>query len=95
MTRAYITPAAKSDLDEIADYIAEDNPERARSFIREIVVHCHRIAERPGIGRKRPDLRPDMRSVPHGRYIIFYRNIADGAEIVRVLHGARDVGRLF
>jgi toxin ParE1/3/4 len=49
------------------------------------------IAESPYIGREREELAPGIRSFPAGRYLIFYRPIADGIEIVRVLHGSRDV----
>jgi toxin ParE1/3/4 len=36
--RAYFTPQAEIDLEEVGDYIALDNPRRAISFIREIVA---------------------------------------------------------
>jgi len=29
------------------------------------------------------------------RYLIFYRPLSDGVEILRVTHGARDIARLF
>ena len=61
MKQAIITPIAEANLDEIANYIAENNPERAITFIREIVAHCHRIANRPGVGRARPDIGPEFR----------------------------------
>lgn len=37
----------------------------------------------------------NLRSHPHGNYVIFYRPIGDGIEIVRVLHGARDIDAAF
>ena len=55
--RAYFTPQAEIDLEEVGDYIALDNPRRAISFIREIRQHCKKIADgshhyavRPGLG---------------------------------------------
>ena len=45
--RAYLTPQAEADLEEIGDYIALDNPRRAVPFIREIREHCEKIAEGP------------------------------------------------
>jgi toxin ParE1/3/4 len=46
------------------------------------------------IGRARPELRPDLRSFPFGAYLILYRAIDDGAEIVRVVHVARNLDDL-
>jgi toxin ParE1/3/4 len=47
------------------------------------------------MGRLRPELVPKLRSFPVGEYVVFYRSIRDGIEVVRVLNGARDIGRLF
>jgi len=43
------------------------------------------------MGRSRPGLATDLRSLPVGRYVIFYVPLPKGVEIVRVLHGARDI----
>jgi hypothetical protein len=43
------------------------------------------------MGRARPELRSDLRSFPFGAYPILYRAIDDGVEIVRVVHGARNL----
>jgi toxin ParE1/3/4 len=43
------------------------------------------------MGRARPELRPDLRSFPCGAYLILYRAVDDGVEIVRVVHGARNL----
>ena len=42
------------------------------------------------MGCVHPELRPGLRSFPHGDYLIFYRPLRDGVSIVRVLHGSRD-----
>jgi toxin ParE1/3/4 len=47
------------------------------------------------IGRARPELFADLRSLPFGRYVIFYLPRKRGIEVVRVLHGARDLKSLF
>lgn len=49
----------------------------------------------PGIGRRRDDLAPGLRSISYANYLIFYRPIDDGIEIVRVLHGSRDLPSQF
>lgn len=53
-----------------------------------------RLAEQPLMTRKRDDLAPNLRGFPLGAYVILYRPIANGIEVVRVLHGARDIKRL-
>jgi toxin ParE1/3/4 len=41
------------------------------------------------------ELAPGIRSFPFGPYIIFYRVVTGAIEIVRVLHGARDIENIF
>ena len=53
------------------------------------------LASTPGMGRTRDEIAEGLRSFPVGRYVIFYRTIPEGVEIVRVLHGSRDVDALF
>jgi plasmid stabilization system protein ParE len=53
------------------------------------------LAERPHIGRLRPDIGRDVRhSVMQRNYLILYRALPDGAQIVRVVHGSRDLTKL-
>lgn len=89
---------AEADLVEIGRYIAEDDPERARSFVIELRDFLKKVAARPYIGRSRDDLRNGLRSVPFVgySYMIYYRVLArrEGIKVERVLHGARDVSRL-
>ncbi len=87
-------PRAKSDLVEIWDYIADDNEARADAFVDMIDQKLHALASNPGMGRARDELAEGLRSFPVGRYVIFYRPISNGIEIVRVLHGARDIDHL-
>lgn len=93
-----LSPRAEADLVEIGAYIAEDNPERAASFIDELREFMTTVANNPYIGRPREDLRRGVRSVPFVgySYMIFYRVLAGtkGVKIERVLHGARDISRL-
>lgn len=88
-------PRAKSDLAEIWDYIADDSEARADTFVDTIDGKFRTLAERPNIGRAREELAEGLRSFPVGRYVIFFRPISNGVEIVRVLHGARDLYSIF
>jgi len=82
MSRCKFRPAAEEDLESIADYIAEDNPSRAVTFIQEIREKCRLLAEMPKSAPARPELGPDIRSRPVGNYVIYYRPLSDGAEII-------------
>jgi toxin ParE1/3/4 len=95
MNQYRVSDAARSDLDEIWSYIAQDNVDAADRFLRAIVSRFPKLAAMPQIGRPREELSPRLRSFPVGRYIIFYRPMENGVEIARVLHGARDFPPLF
>jgi toxin ParE1/3/4 len=86
------SPAAEDDLLEIAAYIAQDNPDRALSFLDELEAKCLSLSHAPGIGTMRPELGKGIRMLPHGRYLLFYRELAAMIRIERVMHGARDIG---
>ena len=47
MSRCELRPAAEEDLESIADYIAEDNPSRAVTFVQELREKCQLLAEMP------------------------------------------------
>lgn len=89
------SPKAEEDLEAIGDYIAEDNPRRAVTFIREIRERCQQIAAFPKASPQRLELGAGVRMAPHRNYLIFYHE--EGSDIIvdRVLHGARDYGELF
>lgn len=84
-----LLPEAEADIEAIADYIAEDNLGAALRWVDGIEERCAQLANMPGLGVARPDVRPDLRMLPTGNYLILYRQAGDEVEIVRVLHGAR------
>ena len=86
---------ANADLMEIWVYLAGRSTETANSTIQAIGRKCQDCAEMPGIGQRRDDLSPGLRSISHGNYLIFYRLVDNGIEIVRVLHGSRDLPSQF
>jgi toxin ParE1/3/4 len=97
MPRLVIAPEARRDLGAIRDYIARDNPEAARRVVTRLRDMALLLAGAPALGRRRPELGRDLRSFVADRYVLFYRPLAGGAgiELVRVLHGARDLDALF
>jgi toxin ParE1/3/4 len=52
------------------------------------------LADWPRIGCERNDIRIGLRSIASPPHVIFYRLREGRAEIVRVLHGHRDIGRI-
>ncbi len=94
--RLLLSPRAAADLEEIAEYIARDNPARAASFVTELEAKCRAVAATPELYPARPDLAPGVRMAVHGRYLVLYRDLPDQAtvRVERVLHSARDVPRL-
>ena len=89
-----ITPLAACDLEEIGDFIAQDNPVRAQSFVAELRAHCEKICLNPAGYRRRPELSDDLRSCTHGKHVIFFEYTTEQVTIVRILHGARDIGEV-
>jgi toxin ParE1/3/4 len=90
-----LTNQAGTDLDQIWDYIARDDPLAADHFIERLLRTCMLLAQSPRIGRVRADLAKDLRSHPVGNYLIFYRVLTDAIEIVRVIHGGRNLHAIF
>ena len=94
MKRLTFSPVARADLLAIARHIAEDNPDRALSFVAELEAKAAQAAERPG-SFPASDVAPGLRSIVYGRYLLLFRELADEVRIVRVLHSARDLPRAF
>jgi toxin ParE1/3/4 len=96
-----LSEQAMTDVDIIHAYICADNPEAA-DRVEEAVFHgFNLLARNPALGRTRQFRRHEnIRSwVVTGftSYLIFYRELNDGSgvEILRVLHGARNLEGAF
>lgn len=91
-------PHALQDLDEAAAYIQDQSgPDRAIRFLRMADSTFAMLAGMPGMGtRYEPEepLYADLRYFPvtrHPNHLVFYRPLPDGIEVLRVLHGTRDI----
>ena len=82
------------DLDQIWSYIARDVVEQADRFLDRIQAKLEMLSRQPLIGESRDDLGLNVREVPIGNYVIFYRPIPNGVEVIRVLHAARNIRSL-
>jgi toxin ParE1/3/4 len=63
--RLEFSPESQLDLIEIATFIAQDNPARAKSFVDELEADCGRLITQAGIGAPRPELGDGVRVLPH------------------------------
>lgn len=89
------SPDAERDATEIWVYVAERNYAAADRLMDTFDEKLRMLAEFPGLGPERDDLYPGLRMYPVGNYVLLYRPIPGGVELVRVAHGARDLLRLF
>jgi toxin ParE1/3/4 len=95
------SPQALWDVVEIADYLAQRTSLAAADrFVDAAERTIERLARMPGIGNRWDDDDPDLANVrvsPVSRYrnyLVFYRPIDGGIEVLRILHGARDITRI-
>ena len=88
-------PLAETDILEIWDYIADDSLAAADRWVDQVDKQFRVLATQPMMGRARDELAPGVRSFPFGRYVVFYVPLDDGIDVVRVLHGARDIDAVF
>lgn len=91
----FTTPASR-DIETIIDLIADNSGfDAAERFLKKINQKCKTLASFPNMGRKRDELLKNLRSFPVDDYLIFYRPIEEGIEILRVISGYRDLSALF
>ncbi len=83
------TAQAEEDLIDIWLYIAQDNPAAADKLLDTFEERGWLLAENPKLGQARPDIDEDFHHLPVGRYLMLYREIVGGIELVRVVQGMR------
>ncbi len=93
MSRIEKRPEAEVDLYEMWEYIAVDSPRDAGLLLKKLDEVFNLLVDNPEMGRTREELGEGLLSFPIGRFVIYYRSMSgkQGIEIVRVLHGKRDV----
>ncbi len=94
-------PAAERDVDEIARFIARDRMEAALRFYDAVQGTTDQIREYPVRSRRYENQGVDLKNIRvcpvkgYADFLIFYRVDADMVEILRVIHGARDIPAIF
>jgi toxin ParE1/3/4 len=96
MGKVVWSDGALADLGIILRYIARDNPAAAQRLGQNILEVTKLLSTFPKMGRVYSKSKRKSRCIPHKSYLIFY-NEDEGRrtiEILRILHGARDVSPL-
>ena len=95
MARVTRRPAAETDILEIWSYIADDSLTEADAWVDRLDERLSLWATQPLMGRSRAELSPGLRSVAFGRYVVFLQPGVGSIDVVRVLHGSRDIDAVF
>ncbi|MFN7918856.1 MAG: type II toxin-antitoxin system RelE/ParE family toxin [Bryobacteraceae bacterium] len=98
-----LKPSADRDIDEIADYLADEaGLETGLRFIEEAYQAFGLLADNPGVGWPCKSDNNALRTARMFRvssrfesYLVLYRGHEGGIEILRVVHGSRDLPALF
>lgn len=95
MPQVLRTLEAREDLRNIVGYIAQDNPAAAMKWIDAMEQLFETLAIQPQMGERVRTRRFGMvRRMARGNYVLYFRPLSQGVEILRVVHGARDQNRL-
>jgi toxin ParE1/3/4 len=92
---------AELEVVDAAVYIAADNPSAAVRFMDAVDETVQSLVEMPGAGRPREFDHPALAGMRSRQvkdfenYLVFYRPTDAGIEVLRVLHGARDIDAIF
>jgi toxin ParE1/3/4 len=95
MSQYIISPEAIRDLDEITSYFADRNVNAGDRLLDEFTRKCRYLTQFPLMGRRYTEVRSYLRGIPMQNYILFYRILDDGIEIMRVVRGDRDLEAIF
>lgn len=95
MSRFRISTQAAQDIENIWKYVAPNNLKAANRLFDTLRESFPKLAKFPQMGRERSELAPFLRSFLVKNYLIFYRPIDEGIEIVRILHGSQEIETIF
>ena len=95
MSRYVISVLASQDITEITEYFAEYNIEAGERFLRAFDRKCKQLVTFPNSGKSYAEIRPGLRGLSLDGYVIFYRLLDNGIEILRVVSGRRNFPSIF
>ncbi len=100
-SKIFVTPLASMDIEDIFAYLASSNSDAALDFFDAVRVTFANLARNPNIGAAYNSSNPALQNLRRwpvkdfDSYLIFYINANNQVEIVRVLHGKRDLELAF
>jgi antitoxin ParD1/3/4 len=93
-----LTPSAAEDLDSIWSFIARGSQDAADRVETAVINACHRLARYPRLGKTRKDiidLPVRFWTVPkYSNYVIVYRQQSEKLQVIAILHGKRNAGKI-
>ena len=95
MNHFRLSRQAEKDLEDIWVYLTQQDELLADKRIAQILNRLPMLSQYPNMGKQREDILVGLRSFPVKPYVIFYDQISDGIEVIRILHQARDVDAEF
>ena len=95
MPRYSVSSAARRVLETIRNWIASDNRSAARRWVSNARSKFQMLSRQPLIGEACDHIRPGLRFVLVGNHVVYYIIREDRVIIVRIVHSARDIGRIF
>ena len=95
MADVKLAKSAKTDLQEIWDYISEKSIDSANRVIKDLMEKFQFLAKNSKIGVTQDNFILNLRKFSHKKYNIFYFEIENGVEIFRVVHSARNIESVF
>src|SRR6266446_648948 len=93
-------PQAEQDLEDLALYLGQNSPAAATRFLDAAERTFGLLAVMSGLGAPYPLTNPNLQGLRHHsvqgfrNHLIFYLPISDGIEVIRVLHGTRDISSI-
>ena len=94
------TPQARDDLLDIYLTVSLDSQQSAEKLLSAFLDQIEVLKNLPRMGRRRPEIAPSARMLVKGMYLILYETLPDTddapisrVQIVRVVHGQRDLSR--
>ena len=95
MTRFDLSPAAATDIENIAAFLDDHAPHATDHVLGALHNAMRRLPEMPGLGHVREDMADEpLRFYAVWSYLVIFR-VTERVEVVRVLHAARDIAREF
>jgi toxin ParE1/3/4 len=94
-------PEVRRDLVSIADHIAQDSLDAALRFLDAAEESFAFLSRHPEIGHPCQFETPEAAGIKVWRvdgfenHLIFYRPVRNGVDVVRVIHGHRDIDAIF